>query len=101
MKNMPMNHGVYTWPDGSRYEGEVIDGLRNGFGVFRCSTRPVSYIGLWCHGTRHGKVGEAALRRSPAGIRIAAVADGSVERRVTYCRVNLFNVCVQCIHSVV
>ncbi|XP_063090217.1 radial spoke head 10 homolog B isoform X1 [Cavia porcellus] len=55
VKNMPMNHGVYTWPDGSRYEGEVIDGLRNGFGVFRCSTRPVSYIGLWCHGTRHGK----------------------------------------------
>ncbi|XP_005397957.1 PREDICTED: radial spoke head 10 homolog B isoform X1 [Chinchilla lanigera] len=55
VKNVPMNHGAYTWPDGSRYEGEVVDGLRNGFGVFRCSTQPVSYIGHWCHGKRHGK----------------------------------------------
>ncbi|KAM6156422.1 radial spoke head 10 homolog B [Erethizon dorsatum] len=55
VKNIPMNHGVYTWPDGSRYKGEVTDGLRNGFGIFWCSTRPVSYIGHWCHGKRHGK----------------------------------------------
>ncbi|EPQ15906.1 Radial spoke head 10 like protein B [Myotis brandtii] len=50
-----MNRGVYTWPDGSTYEGEVINGMRNGFGVFKCSTQPVSYIGHWCQGTRHGK----------------------------------------------
>ncbi|XP_030651441.1 radial spoke head 10 homolog B2-like [Nomascus leucogenys] len=55
VKNVPMNHGVYTWPDGSTYEGEVVNGMRNGFGMFKCSTRPVSYIGHWCNGKRHGK----------------------------------------------
>ncbi|XP_015440645.1 radial spoke head 10 homolog B isoform X1 [Pteropus alecto] len=55
VKNIPMNHGVYTWLDGSTYEGEVTNGLRNGFGMFKCSTQPVSYIGHWCHGRRHGK----------------------------------------------
>lgn len=62
MKNIPMNHGVYTWPDGSTYEGEVVNGIRHGFGMFKSSTQPVSYIGHWCHGKRHGKVGEAAAR---------------------------------------
>lgn len=56
VKNIPMNHGVYTWPDGSTYEGEVTNGMRNGFGMFKCGTQPVSYIGHWCHGKRHGKV---------------------------------------------
>uniref|UniRef100_A0A2K5BXB7 Radial spoke head 10 homolog B n=1 Tax=Aotus nancymaae TaxID=37293 RepID=A0A2K5BXB7_AOTNA len=55
VKNVPMNHGVYTWPDGSTYEGEVVNGVRNGFGMFKCSTQPVSYIGHWCNGKRHGK----------------------------------------------
>lgn len=60
VKNIPMNHGIFTWPDGSTYEGEVVGGMRHGFGMFKCSTQPVSYIGHWCHGKRHGKVGEAA-----------------------------------------
>ncbi|XP_065779865.1 radial spoke head 10 homolog B isoform X4 [Muntiacus reevesi] len=55
VKNIPMNHGVFTWPDGSTYEGEVVNGKRHGFGMFKCSTQPVSYIGHWCHGKRHGK----------------------------------------------
>ncbi|XP_004775023.1 radial spoke head 10 homolog B isoform X1 [Mustela putorius furo] len=55
VKNIPMNHGVYTWPDGSTYEGEVTHGVRQGFGMFTCGTYPVSYIGHWCHGKRHGK----------------------------------------------
>ncbi|XP_038395398.1 radial spoke head 10 homolog B isoform X5 [Canis lupus familiaris] len=55
VKNIPMNHGVYTWPDGSTYEGEVLHGVRQGFGMFKCGTHPVSYIGHWCHGKRHGK----------------------------------------------
>ncbi|XP_055454617.1 radial spoke head 10 homolog B isoform X2 [Psammomys obesus] len=55
VKNTPMNHGVYTWPDGSTYEGEVVNGMRNGFGMFKCGTHPMSYIGHWCHGKRHGK----------------------------------------------
>ncbi|XP_028354984.1 radial spoke head 10 homolog B isoform X4 [Physeter macrocephalus] len=55
VKNVAVNHGVYTWPDGSTYEGEVVNGLRHGFGMFKCSTQPVSYVGHWCHGKRHGK----------------------------------------------
>ncbi|KAK1343586.1 hypothetical protein QTO34_016366 [Cnephaeus nilssonii] len=55
VRNIPMHRGMYTWPDGSTYEGEVINGMRNGFGVFKCSTQPVSYIGHWCQGKRHGK----------------------------------------------
>lgn len=50
-----MNHSLYTWPDGSMYEGEVVNGMRNGFGMFKCSTQRVSYIGHWCNGRRHGK----------------------------------------------
>ncbi|XP_074057016.1 radial spoke head 10 homolog B isoform X2 [Macrotis lagotis] len=55
VKNIPMCHGTYTWPDGSTYEGEVTNGVRHGFGMFKCSTQPISYIGQWCHGKRHGK----------------------------------------------
>ncbi|XP_004691715.1 PREDICTED: radial spoke head 10 homolog B [Condylura cristata] len=55
VKNIPMNYGVYTWPDGSTYEGEVKNGMRNGFGMFKCSMQPMSYVGHWCHGKRHGK----------------------------------------------
>ncbi|XP_043854404.1 LOW QUALITY PROTEIN: radial spoke head 10 homolog B2 [Dromiciops gliroides] len=55
VKNIPMYHGTYTWPDGSTYEGEVTNGVRHGFGMFKCSTQPISYIGQWCHGKRHGK----------------------------------------------
>lgn len=62
VKNTPTNHGVYTWPDGSTYEGQVLNGRRHGFGLFKCRTQPVSYIGHWCHGRRHGKVGEVATR---------------------------------------
>ena len=62
VKNTPTNHGVYTWPDGSTDEGQVLNGRRHGFGLFKCRTQPVSYIGHWCHGRRHGKVGEAATR---------------------------------------
>ncbi|XP_048223501.1 radial spoke head 10 homolog B [Perognathus longimembris pacificus] len=55
VKNIPMNHGVYTWLDGSTYEGEVINGIRNGFGIFKFSEKPVSYMGYWCDGKKHGK----------------------------------------------
>ncbi|KAJ1096850.1 hypothetical protein NDU88_001981 [Pleurodeles waltl] len=53
--NMPMGHGIYTWADGSKYEGEVKNGIRHGFGMYKCGTRPVSYIGHWNEGKRHGK----------------------------------------------
>ncbi|NWV43038.1 R10B2 protein, partial [Grantiella picta] len=55
IKNVPMDNGCYTWSDGSVYEGSIKDGLRHGFGIFRSGTCPVSYVGDWCNGKRHGK----------------------------------------------
>ncbi|XP_032086892.1 radial spoke head 10 homolog B-like [Thamnophis elegans] len=55
VKNVQMNHGTYKWPDGSMYEGEVKNGIRHGFGMYKCGTYPVSYIGQWVEGKRHGK----------------------------------------------
>ncbi|XP_066496979.1 radial spoke head 10 homolog B-like [Tiliqua scincoides] len=55
VKNVPMNQGRYTWPDNSVYEGEVKNGIRHGFGMFKCGTYPVSYVGHWFEGKRHGK----------------------------------------------
>ncbi|XP_015281671.1 PREDICTED: radial spoke head 10 homolog B-like [Gekko japonicus] len=55
VKNVQMHHGSYTWPDGSVYEGEVKNGIRHGFGMFRSGVCPVSYVGHWFEGKRHGK----------------------------------------------
>ncbi|NWX07985.1 RS10B protein, partial [Caloenas nicobarica] len=55
VKNVQMLNGRYTWNDGSIYEGSIKNGLRHGFGFFRSGTCPVSYIGYWCKGKRHGK----------------------------------------------
>ncbi|NWT04985.1 R10B2 protein, partial [Mionectes macconnelli] len=54
-ENVQMFNGSYTWNDGSVYEGSIKDGIRHGFGFFRSGTRPVSYLGEWCNGKRHGK----------------------------------------------
>ncbi|KAF6082824.1 hypothetical protein HJG60_016695 [Phyllostomus discolor] len=54
VKSISVNLSMHTWPDGSTYKGEVVNGKRNGFGVFKCVTQPVSYIGQWCQGRRHG-----------------------------------------------
>ncbi|XP_074867371.1 radial spoke head 10 homolog B [Carettochelys insculpta] len=55
VKNVQMYNGSYRWPDGSTYEGEVKNGIRHGFGMFKFGSHPVSYIGQWCEGKRHGK----------------------------------------------
>ncbi|GAB0196609.1 radial spoke head 10 B-like [Grus japonensis] len=55
VKNVLMFSGRYTWNDGSIYEGSIKNGVRHGFGFFRSGTCPVSYIGYWCKGKRHGK----------------------------------------------
>uniref|UniRef100_A0A8C3SXZ0 Radial spoke head 10 homolog B2 n=1 Tax=Chelydra serpentina TaxID=8475 RepID=A0A8C3SXZ0_CHESE len=55
VKNVQMYNGSYTWPDGSMYEGEVKNGVRHGYGIYKCGTHPVSYVGQWCEGKRHGK----------------------------------------------
>ncbi|XP_009948940.1 PREDICTED: radial spoke head 10 homolog B2-like [Leptosomus discolor] len=55
VKNVQMFNGWYTWNDGSVYEGSIKNGVRHGFGFFRSGTHPVSYVGYWCKGKRHGK----------------------------------------------
>ena len=40
----------------SVYDGEVFNGLRHGFGTFRCADGRLSYTGEWTLGKRHGKV---------------------------------------------
>ncbi|KAM4656552.1 radial spoke head 10 homolog B isoform 2-T2 [Amazona ochrocephala] len=55
VKNVQMFSGRYTWNDGSVYEGSIKDGVRHGFGFFRSGIHPISYVGYWCKGKRHGK----------------------------------------------
>nr|XP_010307130.1 PREDICTED: radial spoke head 10 homolog B2-like [Balearica regulorum gibbericeps] len=55
VRNVQMFSGRYTWNDGSIYEGSIKNGVRHGFGFFRSGTCPVSYVGYWCKGKRHGK----------------------------------------------
>jgi hypothetical protein len=38
---VPNGYGVYTWPDGSRYEGDWLNGVKNGRGKYywpRCAS---------------------------------------------------------------
>ncbi|KAG8145659.1 hypothetical protein E2320_012144, partial [Naja naja] len=61
VKNVQMDHGTYKWLDGSMYEGEVKNGIRHGFGMYKCGTYPVSYKsgniyeGQWERDLRHGE----------------------------------------------
>ena len=47
-------HGVFTWSDGRKYEGEYVDDKKEGEGVF---TWPDGrkYDGKWKNGKQHGK----------------------------------------------
>ena len=47
--------GVYTWPDGEKYEGDFVDGKQHGKGMY---TRPdgTIYEGDFVDGKQHGKV---------------------------------------------
>lgn len=40
----------------SSYTGQVMDGLRNGWGCYKCAGSNVVYTGEWKDGKRHGKV---------------------------------------------
>lgn len=42
--------GVYKWPDGSIYEGEVKDGLRHGYGIYKIDD--ATYEGEWKEGKK-------------------------------------------------
>ena len=53
-KNMPHGNGVFTYTNGSSYEGEFEHGVRNGYGIFRWATGD-SYEGGWKNDKRHGE----------------------------------------------
>ena len=45
---------MWTWSDGSSYEGEFVDWFKEGYGVFRWSNGSI-YKGNWKSDKRHGK----------------------------------------------
>ena len=42
-------HGVYTWPDGRKYEGEYSNDKKHGFGIYIWADGR-RYEGNWEHG---------------------------------------------------
>ncbi|KAF0978406.1 hypothetical protein FDP41_002226 [Naegleria fowleri] len=48
-------HCKITWDDGSIYEGEVKNGLRDGYGIYTSGDLLSKYEGYWKQGQRHGK----------------------------------------------
>ena len=55
-QNRVQGKGNYVWPDGSTYEGDVVNGLRHGCGTFVSADKKSSYNGEWHGGKRNGKV---------------------------------------------
>lgn len=48
--------GRIEWKDGSSYEGGVLNGIRNGQGIYRCAQpKPFVYEGGWENGQFHGE----------------------------------------------
>lgn len=45
--------GVYTWPDGKRYQGEYKKGLKEGWGVYTWKNGK-EYTGTWKDGKQDG-----------------------------------------------
>ena len=46
--------GVFTWPDGRRYEGEYKDDKKEGYGEFEWDGGK-KYKGFWKNGKQHGE----------------------------------------------
>jgi hypothetical protein len=46
MNNKTHGKGTYTWANGEIYDGEWLQGSKNGFGIFK-GTKNDSYIGEW------------------------------------------------------
>lgn len=44
---------MFTWPDGNRYEGEYLNGLKHGKGVFFFANGKI-FKGRWKNGHKHG-----------------------------------------------
>jgi len=48
-------NGKFSWPDGSTYEGELVNGKRHGEGIYVAPGGIPTYEGQWCMGKRNGK----------------------------------------------
>ena len=47
-------NGTYLWPDDKRYEGEFVQGNREGKGTMYCPNGE-KYEGYWQKGLKHGR----------------------------------------------
>ena len=45
--------GIYKWPDGNQYEGQYINGIKEGYGEFRWADGRI-YRGPFEKGKQHG-----------------------------------------------
>lgn len=54
--------GKFTWPDGSRYEGEYKDDLKHGFGTFFWADHK-KWTGFWIFGMMQG-IGTLVIKGS-------------------------------------
>ena len=46
--------GVFTWPDGRRYEGQYKDDKKDGYGIFEWADGK-KYKGQWKNGKQNGE----------------------------------------------
>ncbi len=53
LQGMPHGSGAIIYPDGSRYEGDVVDGKREGKGSL-VGSDPIRYVGEWKGDQPHG-----------------------------------------------
>ena len=46
--------GIYKWPDGSEFEGNYSNNLKEGYGEYRWTNGKI-YQGMYKNGVKHGK----------------------------------------------
>ena len=46
--------GIFTWPDGRKYEGDYKDDKKEGYGIFEW-TDGKKYRGYWLNGKQNGE----------------------------------------------
>ena len=46
--------GLFSWPDGRKYDGEYLNDKKHGFGIFTFKDGRV-YEGEWENGKQHGR----------------------------------------------
>lgn len=45
-----MQKGVFTWPDGSNYQGEFFENVMSGEGILKLTDPPEIIKGKWING---------------------------------------------------